>query len=51
MSDDAKIITGYNGYWGNWNHDNDVSVGASLHSSWNWYVPNLTPIDSKQSER
>jgi hypothetical protein len=51
LSDDAAIIVGYNGYWGNWNKDNDVSPGPSLHSSWNWFVPGRTPIPSQQAER
>lgn len=52
MSEEAAVIIGFNGYWGNWNHDNDVSPGPSLHAAWNWYLSDRrAPIAPADAER
>jgi hypothetical protein len=46
----ASVFIGFNGYWGTWDTLNTSPPGPSLHSSWNWFIPNRTPISCQSAE-
>jgi len=48
--DAGKVMVNYLGYFGATEGNNDSSPGASLHTTWNWFVPNRTPISCQDAE-
>jgi hypothetical protein len=48
--DVGKVMVNYLGYFGATEGNNDSSPGASLHTTWNWYVPHRTPISCSAAE-
>jgi hypothetical protein len=48
--DAGKVMVNYLGYFGATEGNNDSSPGASLHTTWNWFVPNRTPIECHAAE-
>ena len=48
--DAGLVMVNYLGYFGATEGNNNSSPGASLHTTWNWFVPNRTPIACKAAE-
>lgn len=48
--DVGKVMVNYLGYFGATEGSNDSSPGASLHTTWNWFVPDRAPISCTDAE-